>query len=183
MDVPLQPADIIFTRENTLASWLIRIAQGDCDWSHVCLADGNGNIHTTGAKRFAWYGHVNAGHYLHNKSFAIGRYNGLTDKQAQAVLDQSHQLFGNFYPFWKVLQLAILGLQGKKIKQVGRANTHVPRNTFCSESVAICYEAASITLSPREGKTEPQAYTPESIYNDARIDIVFVHIADKDHLF
>jgi hypothetical protein len=62
--VPLKAADIVFTRERTLASWLIRVAQGDCDWSHVCLADGQGHIDTTGGQHFAWYGKVTAEKYL-----------------------------------------------------------------------------------------------------------------------
>ena len=168
-----EPADIIFTRENTLASWLIRVAQGDCDWSHVCMADGQGNIHTTGGYRLAWYGVVPASHYLKGKSFAVGRFDGLTPQQQKAILACSRQLFGNFYPFWKVMRLAWAGLRGQQIRQVGPQLNNQPKNTFCSEAVALCFAAAGITLSPREQKREPQAYTPESIYNDDRIQILY----------
>jgi hypothetical protein len=173
MEIILQPADILFTRENTVASWLIRLAQGDCDWSHVCLADGQGSIHTTGGKSFAYYGSVNADKYLHKKCFAVGRYKDLSAEQASLIMSRSKKLFGNFYPFWKVIHLAWLGLRGKKVKQVGGPFVHDPKNTFCSESVALCYEAADITLSPREGKAEPQAYTPESIFNDPNMTIIY----------
>jgi hypothetical protein len=171
--ISLEAADILFTRENTLASWLIRVVQGDCDWSHVCLSDGEGRIHTTGGKHFAWYGVVDAQTYLKNKSFAVGRFMGLTPEQKQAIMQKSNTLCGNFYPFWKVLHLAWVRLRGKQIKQIGNTIDKQPKNTFCSESVAYCYEAAGIVLSPRENKREPQAYTPESIYNDPRINIIY----------
>jgi hypothetical protein len=165
-----QPGDIVFTRENTVMSWLIRLAQGDCDWSHVCLADGAGRIHTTGGKQFAWYGAVAVDRYLKGKTFAVGRYEGLTPDQAEQLLATSRGFFGSFYPFWKVIRLAATALQGKTVHQISAEQS--PRLAFCSEAVAYCYRQAGIRLAPKTKKAQPAAYTPECIFDDARVVIV-----------
>jgi hypothetical protein len=171
--VGLQPGDIVFTRENTLASWLIRLAQGDCDWSHVCLFAGDNIIHTTGAKHSMLYGTVNAAQYLRHKSFAVGRYHQATAAQRQQVLVASESLMGNLYPLWKVIRLALVGIRGRKVTNLGHNNPDKPKHTFCSEAVAYCYQQAGLNLAKKSKKTEPEVFTPESIFNDPNLNIIY----------
>jgi hypothetical protein len=173
----LQPGDVIFTQEHTPTSWLIRIAQGDCDWSHVCLYAGDNRIHTTGANRFILYGAVNAQKYLKNKQFTVCRYTNITSTQVKLVIQSSLSLFGNVYPLWKVLRLALHGIRGQQVKQMGILNDQgKPTNTFCSESVAYCYRIASIDLAYNGVKRENEVFTPEYLFNNPYFNTVLMHL-------
>lgn len=172
---PLRAGDILFCRDWTPISWWIRKEQGDFDYSHVCLVGEAGTcLYSTGAHRWLWFGKItNIPRYLNHKKIAIGRYPGLTDTQIQTMLTWCHQQVGvNAYPAWKVTLLALKGYLGRMIHHVTQENPANTRHTYCAESVALAFSTAGITLTPKN-QLAPNAYTPESLWNDPMLAIIY----------
>ena len=171
-----QNGDVIFTSETfSPVSFWVKWLQGDFDYSHVCQYF-NGKIYTTGAGGPLLYrfGPVDAGKYLAGKAFAVKRFKGLTPTQAEMMANKAMALVGERYPIEKMIKLAILGkTTAGVIKRLGAKPNPWPRNSFCSGTVAMCFQYAGIKLNIDAEKQEPDAYSPEAVFDDP--NLVLVH--------
>jgi hypothetical protein len=177
LDVAMfRDGDVIFTDQvfNPLSLW-IKLLQGDFMWSHVCQYFG-GKIYTTGAggPLFYRFGPVEPGAYLKGKSFIVLRFAGLSLDQILLMRQKALSLVGNVYPLHKMIALALRGKSTPGVvKKLGLWPNPTPKNSFCSGSVVMCFQAAGITINPESGKLEPDAYSPESVYDDRRFQVVY----------
>lgn len=171
-----QDGDVIFTDQafNPLSFW-IKLLQGDFAYSHVCQYFG-GSIYTTGAGGPMLYrfGTVDPKKYLKGKGYCVLRYQGLTRRQVDTMWDKAIDLIGNRYPIEKMVLLALRGkTTGGVVKKLGFKANPNPKNSFCSGSVALCFQAAGIILNPNSGKLEPDAYSPEAVFDDKNLIEVY----------
>ena len=170
-----EDGDILFVRNQR--SWIgrfIRTALGDFDYEHVCQWF-KGNIYTTGQGGFPRYafGRVPAHQYLKNKHIAVGRYQQLTDNEKQIMHEVATSLCGRAYPWWKVLTLVIQGkLSARVVQQVGFKANPNPTHVFCAAAVALGFLKAGLIVTDKYIKLEPDAYTPETLYDSSFIDIL-----------
>lgn len=170
-----QAGDILFVADKSLWSYLIRIGQGNFSYSHVCIIDSDGSVYSTGASKKLWFGrYPSFEQYVIGKDYAIGRYRGITPEQQALVMAWCKSQVGvNRYPLWKVITLAARGLMGKMVKDNGKTKEASKKlRTFCAESVALAYAAANIILNPKN-RIKYEAYTPEAIWDDPFVDILF----------
>lgn len=171
-----EDGDVIFTDQvfNPLSVW-IKLLQGDFAYSHVCQFF-NGQIYTTGAKGPLLYrfGKVDPETYLKGKNYAVLRYEGLTGEQKYKMYLKATELIGKRYPIEKMIALAVRGKTTPGVvKKLGFFPNPNPKSSFCSGSVMMCFKAAGIILNPDSGKLEPDAYSPEAIYEDRELKVVF----------
>lgn len=171
-----QNGDVIFTDQSfSLLSFWIKLLQGDFQWSHVCQYF-DGKIYTTGAGGPLLYkfGTVDPKEYLKDKNFAVLRYDTLSPIQQQEMKEKAESLIGNRYPVEKMIALAIRGkTTGGVVKKLGFKANPNPKNSFCSGSVAMVFKAAGIKLNPESEKMEPDAYSPEAIFDDKNLKQIF----------
>lgn len=170
----LQSGDIVFVRDWTPVSWYIRKQQGDFSYSHVCVAGENGFcIYSTGASKLLWFGRIDdIERYFRGKKIAIGRYQGLTEEQKGLIFDWCHRQIGkNRYPLFKLLGLIVKGFAGR-LYRGDKEDDEKTINTYCAESVSLAFAAAGIILNPKY-RLEADAQTPETIYNDPKVEIVY----------
>ncbi len=168
--------DVIFTAEPfSPSSFWIKWLQGDFDYSHVCQYFG-GKIYTTGAGGPLLYrfGTVDPTMYLTGKAYAVKRYQGLTDSQTAMLKAKADALIGQRYPIEKMIRLAILGkTTSGVIKRLGLKPNPWPKNSFCSGTVVMCFQFAGIKLNIDAEKQEPDAYSPEAVWDDPLLKLVF----------
>lgn len=175
-DFQFEDGDIIFVRSRR--SWLgrlIRLSLSDFDYEHVCQWF-DGHIYTTGKGGFPRYafGAVNPEKYLAKKTIAIGRYQGLTSIQKEVMAKVAEYLRGSPYPWWKVMVLVIQGkLSARVVRKVGFKVTPNPKYVFCASAVALGLLRAGLTITEKYTKLEPDAYTPETLYDSPFIDILY----------
>ena len=171
-----QNGDVIFTAESfSPVSFWVKWLQGDFDYSHVCQYF-DGHIYTTGAGGPLLYrfGTVDPGLYLAGKSYAVKRFQGLTEGQGRMLKAKAESLIGQRYPIEKMIRLAILGkTTAGVIKRLGFKPNPWPKNSFCSGTVAMCFQFAGIKLNIDAEKQEPDAYSPEAVWDEPSLKLVF----------
>jgi hypothetical protein len=176
MFTDFQDGDVVFVAEAIKPMSIgIRLLQGDFDFSHVCQIFG-GKIYSTGIGGPILYrfGLADPGQYLKGKDYAVKRYHGLTRNQRIIMWAKADALVGNRYPIEKMLWLAFRGKTTPGVvKKLGIKANPSPKNSFCSGSVALCFRAAGIILNPDSGKLEPDAYSPEAIWDDPELKIIY----------
>lgn len=172
----LKHGDQIWVSDKTLMSALIKNAQGDFEWSHVCsfwIIDGKPTILTTGAS-FDWkqmgfiYGAVDAEEYLSTRKWIAQRRTDLNDEQQQIRLEclQSFRYRKVTYAIAKLLKLASwrfkAGVADKLSKEPATHPNIIfnPDKVFCSESEALgIIEAKALYYMRKCGGTFAEAYT------------------------
>lgn len=170
-----EDGDILFVRNRrSLLGRVIRNALSDFDYEHVCQWF-NGQVYTTGASGFPLYrfGKVSPEEYFKNKSITVGRYEGLSKTETDVMQNVAESLIGNAYPWWKLVALMVQGkLSSRVIKKVGFKNNRSPRFVFCAAAVAMGILSAGLPVTHKYAKTEPDAYTPRTLYDSSLIKIM-----------
>lgn len=155
----LLPGDIILTSQNTPSSWLIRLLQSDCDYSHACIYMGDNTILTTGANRLYWSGYVNADTYL-SKQSCIAVCRTSNPLRLITLEDTQNLLVKKPYGTFKLLKLISYLPKARRVV-LGSKNYRglLESNFFCSELVANAFNYCF-------GKQSQDVVTPENIYED-----------------
>jgi hypothetical protein len=189
--------DLIFVRDKfSLIGALIRNAQGDFDYQHVCsfwFINGEPKILTTGA-RFDWskmdwvYGMVDAKPYLQARSYAVGRRTDLTPiqqfRRMDTLLKLEYRKAG--YAEGKVIRLAIKGrTTARVVNQLNKTPDLFPTQVFCAESEAygigegkradVGFNEALATINSKyPKKKEYCTHTPETLFDSPETSIQWV---------
>ncbi len=179
--------DIIFTRKPfSLFGMLIRNAQRDFSWEHVCEYY-DGYIYSTGISGFPFwrFGKQPVADYLKGKVYAVGEFTGLSEKQIDVRRTNAMLLAGELggkamaYPWWKVVGLAAQGrFATQYIRQLGAKVQQQPKRVFCAGHVSLGLFRAGIPygeINPKyPKKAEPDAFTPEVLFDSARVKIKYI---------
>lgn len=172
----LKPGDIIGTAGNPWnpVSQAIRVAQGDCRWTHVCIVGDDGWIWTTDASfsllRGGWlYGDVDAYDYLgKQRAFIVMRYKDLGFDEFSKIEARCIDRHGSRYPLGEVLAMAT-----RRVLGFGQPSSGVDNFLeFCSENVVKTYTEAGLTLTRKTGPLQPTGWTPEDVLNAAELEYV-----------
>lgn len=178
--------DILFVAKKgfSLIGAVIKNAQRDFGFEHVCQVffdplENKMMVYTTGAGGFPFYnfGAVPLDKYLKGRHVAVGRYEGLTTGQIDAMFYTVQELMGKIYPWWKVIGLAIQGRFATDfVRRLGWKAQKKPKRSFCAGCVAYCLYMAGIEyedINPKYPKEEADAFTPEVLYDAPRMKIVY----------
>ena len=191
----LKHGDQIWVADNTPMSWLIKNAEGDFEWSHVCsfwIIDGKPTILTTGAhfdwKRMAFtYGAVDAAEYLSKRQWTAQRRTDLTDDMQASRLKMLMYFAEDKTPYAvaKLIKLASWRFRAGVADKLHNPPEVMPDKVFCSESEALAiiyakrtaYRAAGMAWADAQAKAlrevnskypqklEACVHTPETLYD------------------
>lgn len=174
MEYNLQPGDILLFKTkkgfDPIGSF-ITSQERDTDVCHAAFVGVNGNIWTTGADKFIFYGQVNAAKYLKDRSFYVCRLDSPALIQLSIMDTNAERMKGMIYGFWKVQMLIMKSDLGGIVRRLHPWLTKVVKNPFCSEAVADCCWKAGFRVCFCMGKEEPSAITPANLKTYAQLKL------------